>query len=474
MKKTPFFSLILAVIVLFSAVSVSATASDSVAVTAGCRSVRAAMALGGSEKLAETADAVLLYELNTDTMVYTWNIDQRIDPTGMVKILTALVALEKGNLEDEVTVKRSTLNTVTIGAVSANLQAGEVIRLRDLLYCVMVASANDAAAVLAEHVGGTQAAFVEMMNEKARELGCTGSQFSNVHGLSGTQQYTTARDLAIITEAALENKLFAKMFCTASYTVPATNKSDERYIVTTNYMMSDETVKNQLDGRVTGGKTAAATLTDRSLICTAEVGSSRYLCIVMSAEGRVTDDGFVVLHYGSFEETRAVLDYGFQNFAVRQVANTKQTFAQYHVTNGENDVAVKVTEDLYTVLPVDYDPEKLTFDTVMDAALLQAPIAADDRLGTLKVSYGNIVLGTFDLVAMHPVAENGTIIEEAERLEQEAPEPFDVKGLLIRVGMILVGILLVAAVVLVAIRVVHNVRKYQMYRRRMRNRRRSR
>lgn len=474
MKKIPLISLILAAILLFSAFGVSAAESDSVAVTAGCRSVRASMALGGSEKLTETADAVLLYELNTDTMVYSWNIDKVIDPTGMVKILTALVALENGNLDDEVTVKRSTLNTVTIGAVSANLQAGEVIRVRDLLYCVMVSSANDAAAVLAEHIGGTQSAFVEMMNEKAKELGCTNSQFANVHGLSGTQQYSTARDLAIITEAALENKLFTKMFCASSYTVPATNKSGERYIMTTNYMMSDESVKNQLDSRVTGGKTAAATLTDRSLICTAEVGSSRYLCIVMSAEGKVTDDGFVVLRYGSFEETRVVLDYGFQNFAVRQVANTLQTFAQYHVVGGENDVSVKVTEDLYTVLPADYDPEKLVFDTVMDAALLQVPIATGDTLGTLKVSYGNIVLGTFDLVAMHPVAEEGTVIEDAPMLEQEKPEPYDVKGLLIKVGMILAGVLLAAAVILIVIRLVNNFRKHQMYRRRMRNRRRSR
>ena len=466
MKKFPLIWLILAAVMLCSCLGVSGASSDSVAVTNGCRTVRAHMALGGSEKLAETAEAVVLYELNTDTMVYNWNIDKVIDPTGMVKILTALVALEHGNLDDEVTVKRSTLNTVTIGAVSANLQAGEVMLLRDLLYCVMVSSANDAAAVLAEHVGGSQAAFVE--------LGCTNSCFYNVHGLSGTQQYTTARDLAIITEAALENELFTTMFCAANYTVPATNKSDERYIMTTNYMLSDESVKNHVDSRVTGGKTAAASLTNRSLICTAEVGSSRYLCIVMGAEAKVSDDGFVVLRYGSFEETKAVLNYGFQNFAVRQVANTMQTFAQYAVAGGENDVVVKVTEDLYTVLPMNYDPELLVFDTMMDATLLQAPIAADDRLGTLKVSYGNIVLGTFDLVAMHSVALDGSVIQDAELLEQESPKPFDVRRMLIRLGMILAGILLVVALVLLIIRIVNNVRKIRMYRRRVRDRRRSR
>ena len=194
----------------------------------------------------------------------------------------------------------------------------------------------------------------------------------------------------------------------------------------------------------------------------------------MGAEAKVSDDGFVVLRYGSFEETKAVLNYGFQNFAVRQVANTMQTFAQYAVAGGENDVVVKVTEDLYTVLPMNYDPELLVFDTMMDATLLQAPIAADDRLGTLKVSYGNIVLGTFDLVAMHSVALDGSVIQDAELLEQESPKPFDVRRMLIRLGMILAGILLVVALVLLIIRIVNNVRKIRMYRRRVRDRRRSR
>ncbi len=474
MKKIPLIALALAVCLLLSVTAIYATEPRSEAVTSGCCTIRAAFPLGGSEKLVETADAVLLYELNTDTLVYGWNIDQIIDPTGMVKILTVLVALEQGNLDDEVTVKRSTLNTVTIGAVSAKLQADEVIQLRDLLYCVMVSSANDAAAVLAEHIAGSQTAFVEMMNAKAAQLGCSSSMFANVHGLSGTQQYSTARDLAIITEAALENPLFAEMFCADSYTVPATNKSDERYILTTNYMMSKESIKNHYDSRVTGGKTAAASLTDRSLICTAEVDTSRYLCIVMSAEAEVSEDGFVVKRYGSFEETKAVLDYGFGNFAVRQVANTCQAFAQYSVSGGQNDVTVRVDEDLYTVLPKDFLPENLWYDTVMDAELLQAPIAQESVLGTLRVRYGNIILGTADLVAMHSVVAQGSVIIDGQPLEQDEPDRIDYKGLLIRVGLILAGILLVAAIVLVLIRVLHNVRKKQMYRRRKRNRRRSR
>ncbi len=474
MKKIAAIALFLAVALLFSGFPADATDRNSPEAALGCRSVFAQIPLGTTDRLAETADAAMLYELNTDTLVYGWNLDGRIDPTGMVKILTALVALEQGNLEDEVTVKRSTLNTVAIGSVSANLQAGEVLTLRDLLYCVMVASANDAAAVVAEHVGGTQTAFVEMMNAKALELGCTGSYFANAHGLSGTEQYSTARDLAIITEAALENPLFAEMFCMEECTIPATNKWDERRLVTTNYMMSDSYTGKYLDSRMSGGKTAAATLTDRSLISTAEVGTSRYLCIVMSAEAEVSDDGFVVLRYGSFEETSALLDYGFQNFSVRQIVHDQQTIEQYSVSGGENDVVIRAAKTIHTVLPNEYLPEDIHFDTLVDANQLTAPIEKDASLGTLQIRYQNIVLGQCDLVAMHGVALKDSVIEQADRLQQPEPEPFDYKGLLIRIGLILAAVLLVAAFILVGIRMVRSIRVRQQHRRRMRSRRRSR
>ena len=129
------------------------------------------------------SQAVVAYELNTDTLLYTWNADQRINPTGTVKLLTCLIVLEEANLDDMVTVYRSTLDTIAWGAVSAGLKAGEVVPMMDLLKCVMVASANDAAAVMAAHVSGNQKTFVERMNQKAAELGCTDSNFTNVHGL---------------------------------------------------------------------------------------------------------------------------------------------------------------------------------------------------------------------------------------------------------------------------------------------------
>lgn len=474
MKKSPIICLLLAFFMLISVLFPVTSSASSPAVERGCNSLQARVPLGGTQQLTETAKAVLLYELNTDTLVYAWNPDQRIDPSGMVKILTALVALEHGNLEDEVTVDRDTLNSVGIGIVSANLQSGEVITVRDLLYCVMVKSANDACAVLAKHIGGTQAEFVAMMNEKARQLGCTDSHFANAHGLGGTDQYSTARDLAIITAAALENELFASMFSLQRYTVPATNKSEERYLITSNYMLSDEYIKNYRDTRVTGGKTAAATLTDRSVILTAESGTSRYLCIVMSAQAQVSDDGLNVKVFGSFDEAKVALDYGFRNFAVRQVVDQRQIYAQYAVAGGENHVTVSTTEDLFTVLPVDHDPEKLYFDTVVDASHLQAPLEKDAIIGQLQISYDGIILGSCDLKANQGVSLKGDTIQNANRIDGENSKAFPWKQLLIGAGILLLAAVVIFVLVLVAIRLLRSARIKRQHRRRMRSRRRSR
>ena len=150
----------------------------------GCVSLDAQKPLGGSEQMLDTAKSALLYGLDSGTLIYAWNPDLPVDPSGMNKLMTALVALENTNPDDVVIVSRTALNSVAIGSVSAGLKAGEEITMRDLLYCMMVGSANDAAAVIAEYVGYSQEEFVTMMNDRARELGCENTVFLNPTGLT--------------------------------------------------------------------------------------------------------------------------------------------------------------------------------------------------------------------------------------------------------------------------------------------------
>lgn len=465
MKKLRRISLFFAAVVMMAGLARPALAAEDTRsapqIYNGCVSLDAQKPLGGSEQLLETAKSALLYGLDSGTLIYAWNPDLPVDPSGMNKLMTALVALENTDPDDVVVVSRTALNTVAIGSVSAGLKAGEEITMRDLLYCMMVGSANDAAAVIAEYVGYSQEQFVAMMNDRAKELGCENTVFLNPTGLAQEGQYSTARDLAKITEVALKNELFAQIFCTEKYTVPATNKVDERNVVTTNYLMSKETVKTQFDNRVTGGKTGALTTTDRSLIATAEYDGKRFLTVVMSAKGTVTADGLSVKTFGSFEETRALLDYGFRQYSLMQVLQSGQVLEQFTVNGGENAAACGTAADLKATLPSQASAQEVTYQCTLNKEQLTAPITKGQVLGSVTVWFGETCVGSTDLVALHDVRPAGeglvTLVPNAER-----PVDNTLRDLLIFGGLITLAVALIATIVLA---VIYLIRRYKLERR---------
>ena len=463
MKKTQRICLLLLTMIMLLSIAVPALgATGTTQSVSGSVGLDAQKPLGGSEKLLETAKAAILYELTSGTLVYAWNPDESIDPSGMNKLLTAMLALELGDPADVVTVSRTVVQSAAlIGSVSANLKYGEEITLKDLLFCMMVGSANDAAVVIAEHISGSEELFVDLMNRRAQELGCENTYFVNASGLPQKGQYTTARDLAKITAAALENELFVQMFNAINYTVPATNKVGERTIKTTNYLTSKETVKTQYDSRVTGGKTGALSTTDRSLICTAEHSGKQYLVVLMSAKGTVTADGLSVKTFGSFEETRVLLDFGFKEFSFRQVLQAGQVLQQYSVSGGENKVFAGSSVDLFSTLPVAVQPEDVSIRCVLKEGELSAPLAQGQIIGTVEVWYREICVGTTDLISMHPVRQDGGHIEvlvpNAVPVSEQALRNWMIIGALVLVGLVLVGGVAVLVIVL--------LRKGQMDRR---------
>ncbi|MFR0733701.1 MAG: D-alanyl-D-alanine carboxypeptidase family protein [Oscillospiraceae bacterium] len=200
-------------------------------------------------------------------MVYAKNIDTRREPASLTKVMTCLLALAHGNLTDSITVSQEALDDLDPAGSSSGLMAGEVFTLEQLLYCLMIESANDAAPVIAEYVAGSEPAFVEMMNQKAAELGCTGTHFANTHGLHDEEHYTTARDLAKIMMAALEYEKFQEIYSADRYTLAATNLQEERILVTTNYLIDASITSDYYDERVIGGKTGFTTPAGRCVMC---------------------------------------------------------------------------------------------------------------------------------------------------------------------------------------------------------------
>lgn len=440
-------------------------AENDIAVVSGCRTVDAAYALGGGDKILETTEAAILYERSTGTLLYNFNADARIYPSSMVKLMTALVAMEQAELTDVVTVTRSALNTVEIGSVSAGLKAGEKISLNDLLYCMMVSSANDAAAVIAEYIGGTQDGFVALMNSKAEALGCRDTHFSNATGLHDEQTYTTARDVLRILEAGLADEAFTAMFCCKEYTVPETNESAERTVTTTNDMMLQTKYR---DARVTGGKTGATDLAGRCLAVTAEVGNMELVGIVMGADAEYEESGLALTMNYSFVEMTQLLDFAQDSFTCSQLFFDDQVVDRYAVTNGANDVAVTPADEDRCVLPKEATAQDLVWEH-SKAANLTAPVSKGQTVTAMTVWYNGICLARTDLIAMTDV----DIYQAYQTPGGDDQEEKNSQILGVVLGII-AGIAVLIFVAMLTIRAINTAMIKARVRRRRRNRRRNR
>ena len=328
----------------------AAEGEDNLSVSNGFHGIDSSKAYLGQGQLIENVKSAFLYEVNSQSLLYSWNSDLPQYPASLVKIMTALLVLENAELSDVITVKQSSLDTLSSDAISVDLMAGEQITVENLLYCLIVKSANDAAVVLAEHISGSQEAFVEKMNTRAAELGCTGTTYFNPHGLHHDEQVTTARDTCRILAEALKHPFFATLFGTVHYTVPATNVSEERMLQTNNYLMCTDDVAIYFDTRVTGGRTGVTAEGYRCIASTAQSGNMNVICIVMGCASTFLEDGYRVDVFGGFPETTELLNLAFDGNEMRQIVFNNQILFQTPVLNGDSDVFVMSKEDIFAVI----------------------------------------------------------------------------------------------------------------------------
>lgn len=429
MRATKAISIILAITTLICCLSVISFAEETqqsgATVSQGYHSIDAAASYLGTDKLVDNVGATVLYEMNSDTLMYAWNADEHVYPSSLVKIMTALIAVQKADPQTVVTVSQSALDTVPYYAASVDLQQGEEITLSDLLYCMMVGSANDAAAVIAEHIFGSQTAFVKEMNDYAVSLGCRDTQFVNVHGLHDENQYTTARDLARILSAAVKNEAFMTYFSAVTYLVPATNKSEARELSTGNFLMNTENLQLYYDSRVTGGRTGIADDDSRCLATVAEKNGMQVISVVLGSESTLADDGKTQA-YGSFRETSLLLDACFDDCHVVQVLYEGQVLKQCPVINGENDVVLASLNSVYSVLPLEISAANLIFKYEDTPAQIEAPVTVGQVLSNVQVWYNGFCVAQTALVAKNDVrfVSPQTVNEEDTSGDDISETPF--------------------------------------------------
>ena len=369
----------------------------------GCHSLDAAVALGGSERILSTDKGVFVYETRSDTVLYQSEPDAPLAPGGLVQIVNAMLVLENCDLDEVVTISTYYINQLPLGIRHQSLRNGEEMSVRDLLYCMLVYSANDAAMVLAQHVGGTPERFIGMMNQWVRELGCNDTVITSVSGLDDPDQYSTARDMARILDKAMENETFRQIAGTGSYTVPATNKSEARELLSTNYLLADTAISKFVDERVTAGKASyTSSAAGATIAFGAETDELSLICVIIGTSRRYVEGELT--RYGNFEEAEDLLEYCFGGFHVRRLLYGGQSMIQLDVDNGANDVVALNRSDIDIVLPTGIGLKDLTLKYEVAGGTLQAPLKAGQEVATLQMWYDKACVGETVLYAMTDVA----------------------------------------------------------------------
>lgn len=347
------------------------------------------------------ADAVYLENLETGAVIYTKNADQKMYPASTTKIMTYVVTAE--NIADldgtKITIKEGVLDGLdpesTVMGLSEHI--GEQISVKDLLYGLMLPSGNDAALVLADYVGGGISGFVDMMNAKAQELGCTGTHFANPHGLHDPDHYTTAEDMAKIAKYARTLPYFAQITSTVYYTPDGFDGA----LHNTNYMLdSNEYV--YYHPCVIGIKTGYTDEAGKCLVSAAASGEYTYLCVALGAEYSYAED----INYAMLD-TAALYDWSFENLAVRTVYSSDEIIAEVPVrfVLGDQTVALKPEKDAAALLPADFDKSLVTTKVEHEDSV-DAPVHQGDTLGTIKVYYDGAEILSANAVAAADIERN--------------------------------------------------------------------
>lgn len=337
----------------------------------------------------------------TGEIVYAKEMDARKEPASTTKIMTALLAVSNLDMDRVVTIDREVEETQ---GSSLNLVAGERIKVKDLLYGLLLKSGNDAAVALAKATAGTTQDFAKMMNDKAKQLGMKNTHFVNPNGLPDDEHYSSAKDLAILTKTAMKNEAIAECVKTVNYAIPQTNKSEERSIKNTNRLLFDKKTEVEINGKkhtvkykyIKGFKTGYTPEAGGCLVSTAKKHKDEYIAVVLgsSKEGRFTD-------------SIALLDWVFSNYKHTRIVKAGYGKALDVKSGKEKSVKISIKQDIYMVAPKSLKDSKFEKKLVYDELI--APIKKGEKLAKLNIYYDGELLRSIPAYANNSVEKAGII-----------------------------------------------------------------
>ena len=337
-----------------------------------------------------SAEGAILIDAETGAVLYEKNAEMRLYPASTTKLMTALLALENAALGETVTISHNAVYDIDVDSSRIWVDEGEQLSMEDSLYALMLPSANDLAYAIAEHVGGTKEGFAEMMNARAKELGCVNTHFMNPHGLDEEEHYTCPADLARITRPLLKNSAFIKISGSKNYQIPPTNLCNEsRWVLNTHLMIRGT---QPYDG-VIAGKTGHTDLAGANLVTCARRGTMTLIAVIMKAP----DDTAL------YNETAALLNYGFDNFTTYNITDEQLTLSSDvpPLFNSEDTVQlmnsnIVSTDSGAVVLPF----SAALSDVKKSVSLTQLASFAEGKntIGKVTYTYGTRIVGSANII----------------------------------------------------------------------------
>ena len=339
-----------------------------------------------------TAKSAIVMDAATGKVIYSKAAKERRYPASTTKMMSLIVALEHGNLDDVIT---ASPNAASTEGSSLWLTQGEQMTMTDLLYGIMLISGNDATVAVAEHVSGSVQKFAELMTEKAHAIGARDTNFTNSSGLPDPNHYTTAHDLARIAAYGYKNPLFRQIVSTEHKILPPTVKGDIRDLYNENKMLWFYEGGN-------GVKTGYTDAAGRCLVSGAKRDNIQLIAVVLDSETM-------------WDDSKTLLDFAFSQLKPETVFNQGDILKTTRVANGKSEL-LKLVANTSIILPVS-EKDKDEFSTVIDAPMiLEAPITKGQKLGVARVFYNNTEVAAVDLVADESVERKsffGTLVASA-------------------------------------------------------------
>ncbi|NLF34787.1 MAG: D-alanyl-D-alanine carboxypeptidase [Clostridiales bacterium] len=352
--------------------------------------------------------AAILMDADHQEVLYEQDAHAHRYPASITKVMTGLLTLEaidRGELTLETPITASSTHQRDLSAdgSSQNIKPGEVLTVEELLYCTLVASANEACNILAEAISGDLDTFIALMNRRAEELGMEDTRFTNTHGLHKEGHYTTAYDISLMVLEAMKYDTFRTIVAVQDHRIPATNLSAERYFYSTNALLSNWRYVGYTYRNAIGVKTGHTPEAGYCLASWAVKDDRNLVAVVLGCQREPNATGSEGFTY--FSESKRLLEWGFQYFSRQSLIDTSVPLREVDVTLGRevDYVAVVPAHGLEATVPNDLDPALFRQEITLLSESVEAPVEKGRVMGQMTLTYEGKAYGTVDLVALDDV-----------------------------------------------------------------------